>query len=1501
MSTEKFILQGFNRGIVSPLALARTDLEKTGLAAETMTNWVPRVLGSMMLRPGGKYLGSSYSDAAARYIPFIFSIDDVALIEVTNALVRVWVDDAVITRGSVSTTISNGDFSSLTNWTDADESGGTSELFASRALKLTGNGSNAAIRRQLVSVSAADGGDEHAVKVIVERGPVNFMIGSFKGGDDYFSETELEAGVHSLAFTPDDDFYIQFKNVNKYSVLVDSCTIESSGAMTITAPWSTTDFDLIRYDQSGDILFIASTKQQYKIERRTTRSWSVVKYYSTDGPWLDENITETTITPSAISGDITLTATDPIFDQILHEGALFRISSSGQSVTGSVTAENQFTNTIRVFGTGSNRIFTITRSGTWVATVTLQRSLTSTTGPWEDVTTYTTNATITYDDSFDNQTAWYRIGVKTGGFTSGTVALTLSYAIGSVDGIVRLWNSNDEWTTRTSAADNDWLGVAWSPELSLFAAVSSTGVGNRVMTSPDGITWTSRTSATDTSWRAVVWSPSLALFAAVSITGASNRVMTSSDGITWTTRTSAADNDWHAIAWSPSLALFAAVSDTGAGNRVMTSTNGTAWTSRTSAADNSWRAICWSPELALFAAVSITGTGNRVMTSPDGITWTSRTSAADNEWRAIAWSPELALFAAVSSSGTGNRVMTSPDGITWTSRTSAADNNWYGIAWSPELSIFSAVSITGTGNRVMTSPDGITWTSRTSAADNSWAAICWSSELSLFATVSYTGTGNRVMTTYGNQTAKATVLTELGDVIATDSWAEGAWSNYRDWPSAVAFSEGRLWWSGFNGVWGSVSDDYYNYSDSVEGDSGAIDRTVGSGAVDSINWMMALQRLILGTEGAELVCKSSSFDEPLTPTAFSLRTASTQGSATVSPAALDRTGIYVQRGGTRLMELSIDIRDGEYGSIDLTSLNPEICRPKIVRTAIQRQPDTRIHCVRSDGKVAILVFDSVENVKAWCLYETDGAVEDVAVLPGIEGESEDHVYYHIKRTFPAATTWTTRTPSSNNEWYGITWSPELSLFAVVSLSGSSDRVMTSPDGITWTSRVSASSNNWTAIAWSPELSLFAAVSQTGTGNRVMTSPDGITWTSRTSAADNQWTAIAWSPELSLFAAVSITGTGNRVMTSSDGITWTSRTSAADNTWTAIAWSPSLSLFAAVSITGTGNRVMTSSDGITWTSRTSAADNEWRAIAWSPELSLFAAVSNSGTGNRVMTSPDGITWTSRTSAADNNWYGITWSPELGIFAAVGSNGTSNGVMTSSNGIAWSVRVPPIDNGWKSIAWSPSLSMFAAVALSGTGSYLMTGSADKRYLERWYTEAQCEGSTLSRNIDCAIEYSGTSTTSITGLPHEGESVVVWANGKDLGTYTVASGAITLSEATTAAITGLSYSGTWKSVKLAYTPGYTSLLQKKNIKHLGVILRNTHYQGLEYGPDFTTMDDLPLIENGVATAADTVHSTYDEDMFEFPGQWDTDARLCLRATAPKPCNILAAVVGIEIHGKT
>src|SRR4029079_13208384 len=255
-----------------------------------------------------------------------------------------------------------------------------------------------------------------------------------------------------------------------------------------------------------------------------------------------------------------------------------------------------------------------------------------------------------------------------------------------------------------SAADNDWLSVCWSPELSLFVAVANSGTGNRVMTSSNGITWSVRASAVDNGWFGVCWSPELSVFVAVSSAGNTTGIMTSNVGI---------PNSKSAVIANPSY--FSVNNTTGAvnlthnigtlgymyskltststltattldvlNNRVRTSrANAIAcvstWTLRAAPNTNIWYSICWSPERGIFVAVSASGTGNRVMTSPDGINWTARTSAADNQWTAVTYGN--GLFVAVARTGTGNRVMTSPDGINWTIRTSAADNDWYDVSY----------------------------------------------------------------------------------------------------------------------------------------------------------------------------------------------------------------------------------------------------------------------------------------------------------------------------------------------------------------------------------------------------------------------------------------------------------------------------------------------------------------------------------------------------------------------------------------------------------------------------------------------------------------------------------------------------------------------------------------------------------------------------------------------------------------------------------------------------
>lgn len=676
----------FNRGILSRLGAARTDLARYGMAAETMTNWMPRVLGSMMIRPGWQYLGGTAGGAAAKCIPFIFSSDDTADIEITSSVIRVWVSDAVITRPTVTAAVTNGDFTTdVTGWTDNDEAGATSAWATGGYLSLIGTGPNAAIRDQQVTVNELS--TEHALRIIIARGPVTLRVGSTSGGEEYVSETTLGTGAHSLAFTPTaSSFYIRVQNRAKAASLVDSITVEAAGVLTLPSPYAETALPLIRRFQSADVVYLACAGyQQRKLERRSTRSWSIVLYQPDDGPFRIGNVSALSLTPSAISGDITLTASKSLF-RSTHVGSLFRIASTGQTVTAALSAADQFSNPIRVSGIDDQRKFQIVITGVWVATVTLQYSV-GEIGSWVDAKTWTANTSETYDDTLDNQIIYYRIGIKSGNYTSGTATVSLSYASGSLTGIVRI--------------------TSFSSDVSVGAAV----------------------------------------------------------------------------------------------------------------------------------------------------------------------------------------------------------------------------------------------------------------------------------------------LTDLGGTAASSDWSEGSWSDRRGWPSAVTLHDGRLFWFGST-VFGSVSDDYENFDDTTEGDSGPILRSIGEGPVDTINWALSLQRLLIGTDGAEFSARASSFDEPLTPTAFTLRAASTQGSAQIEAVKCDSRGFFVQRATQRLYEMLWDANSNDYRSEDVTLLVPDLNAAGIIYIAVQRQPDTRVHCIRADGTAGIMVQDRAENVICWVEVETDGVIEDVCIRPGV---IEDVVTYTVRR------------------------------------------------------------------------------------------------------------------------------------------------------------------------------------------------------------------------------------------------------------------------------------------------------------------------------------------------------------------------------------------------------------------------------------------------------------------------------------------------------------------------
>jgi hypothetical protein len=157
----------------------------------------------------------------------------------------------------------------------------------------------------------------------------------------------------------------------------DGSQVSDSSISGITLPYLETELDKIQFIRRFDTLILTHPNHEpIKIVRDTiapTFVVSEVEYIYP--PLLEPNITSTTITPSATTGSITLTASASLFQSghVNSIWAIDQIRTSGQrTVTHSSSATGQ-TNTAELDVSFSN--FSVTTSGTWKGSVILQRDI----------------------------------------------------------------------------------------------------------------------------------------------------------------------------------------------------------------------------------------------------------------------------------------------------------------------------------------------------------------------------------------------------------------------------------------------------------------------------------------------------------------------------------------------------------------------------------------------------------------------------------------------------------------------------------------------------------------------------------------------------------------------------------------------------------------------------------------------------------------------------------------------------------------------------------------------------------------------------------------------------------------------------------------------------------------------------------------------------------------------------------------------------------------------
>lgn len=268
----------------------------------------------------------------------------------------------------------------------------------------------------------------------------------------------------------------------------------------------------------------------------------------------------------------------------------------------------------------------------------------------------------------------------------------------------------------------------------------------------------------------------------------------------------------------------------------------------------------------------------------------------------------------------------------------------------------------------------------------------------LTATLDYiagTTTGQVRVTGYTSTTQVTyEVVKRLSSILPTSDWRGPVWSDDLGWPRVPQFRDDRLHWFRGGRDFASVVDDYDNFDDTIEGDSGPINRSVGAGADEGVRWALDMDRLVVGTSGFVAAVQASDFNEVITPTSYTVRIGPTLGASFVPPVQVDDSAIMADKTNTRLYDVFVPDGGSKLKSTDVSRLNPSAVSPGIVDMAVQRQPDTRVYIVLDDGTCAVLTYERDDKVVAFTTIETDGLIEDVAVLPGAR---QDDVYFIVNR------------------------------------------------------------------------------------------------------------------------------------------------------------------------------------------------------------------------------------------------------------------------------------------------------------------------------------------------------------------------------------------------------------------------------------------------------------------------------------------------------------------------
>lgn len=243
------------------------------------------------------------------------------------------------------------------------------------------------------------------------------------------------------------------------------------------------------------------------------------------------------------------------------------------------------------------------------------------------------------------------------------------------------------------------------------------------------------------------------------------------------------------------------------------------------------------------------------------------------------------------------------------------------------------------------------------------------------------------------------VQTEWGAVRDVSDWSWTSWSGRYGYPLLCDVFVSRLVFASTEGqpqtIWMSKVDDINNFM-TGKNDDDAISLTMFTTTQNPICWMKPQgDRVMLGTSEAEHIISSGS--AAFTSSSATVRDHGYVGSQDIAAVGANDKMLYVERGGGRVFTFEYSLEIDGWRSSDITVFAPHIAREHggFVRSSLIRKPDTVVLYVMGDGQLALCTYNSLQEVKAWHRWVTDGSIKEVLGMPN--GNKNDRIFLVVER------------------------------------------------------------------------------------------------------------------------------------------------------------------------------------------------------------------------------------------------------------------------------------------------------------------------------------------------------------------------------------------------------------------------------------------------------------------------------------------------------------------------